>query len=342
MIHAGQGVHWADAYEELKELAELLAAPVSTSLEGKSAFDETHPLALGSGGAAISKTRAAFPRHVAASSSASAAASPRPRSASPCPRARSSIHSTISPEDINKSVIAQHALIGDAKLALQAVIAAVRKLVPARSRRLGRRRRDQGGRPRRWMKQWLPDPDLERAPLTPYRVLWDLQRTVDMANTIITHDAGCPRDQLTPFWKTKAPMTYIGWGQDHPAGPRPGPGHGRQAGLPRLALHQCLGRRGDRLHRHGLRDRRARAAPDPVDPAQQRLDGHRARHHAGRPPSGSARPTFRATTLRWPAPSAAMASASSESEDIMPAIKRGIEKTSRACRVLLEFITSKK
>ena len=33
-----------------------LAAPVSTSLEGKSAFDETHPLALGSGGAAIPKT----------------------------------------------------------------------------------------------------------------------------------------------------------------------------------------------------------------------------------------------------------------------------------------------
>jgi acetolactate synthase-1/2/3 large subunit len=53
VIHAGQGVHWAEAYAELRELAELLGAPVSTSLEGKSAFDETHPLALGSGGAAI-------------------------------------------------------------------------------------------------------------------------------------------------------------------------------------------------------------------------------------------------------------------------------------------------
>ncbi len=55
MIYAGQGVHWAEAYAELKRLAELLAAPVCTSLEGKSAFDETHPLALGSGGAAIPK-----------------------------------------------------------------------------------------------------------------------------------------------------------------------------------------------------------------------------------------------------------------------------------------------
>ncbi len=49
VIYAGQGVHWANAYEELRELAELLAIPVCTSLPGKSSFDETHPLALGSG-----------------------------------------------------------------------------------------------------------------------------------------------------------------------------------------------------------------------------------------------------------------------------------------------------
>jgi acetolactate synthase-1/2/3 large subunit len=53
----------------------------------------------------------------------------------------------------------------------------------------------------------------EDAPLSPYRVLWDLQRSVDMANTIITHDAGSPRDQLTPFWKSTAPLSYIGWGK---------------------------------------------------------------------------------------------------------------------------------
>src|SRR4030095_7938644 len=51
IIHAGQGVHWAEAYAELAPLAELLAAPVGTSLAGKSAFHETHRLALGAGGA---------------------------------------------------------------------------------------------------------------------------------------------------------------------------------------------------------------------------------------------------------------------------------------------------
>src|SRR5690606_42134784 len=47
-------------------------------------------------------------------------------------------------------------------------------------------------------------------------------------------------------------------------------------------VHQRLGRRRDRLHRHGLRDRGARAHPDPVDPAQQLLDGDRAQGDAGR------------------------------------------------------------
>ncbi len=51
------------------------------------------------------------------------------------------------------------------------------------------------------------------APLNPYRVLWDLQHTVDVTNTIITHDAGSPRDQLSPFWKTAEPLSYIGWGK---------------------------------------------------------------------------------------------------------------------------------
>src|SRR5688572_15161254 len=49
LIYAGQGVHYGKAWTELKAVAELLEVPVCTSLEGKSAFPETHPLALGSG-----------------------------------------------------------------------------------------------------------------------------------------------------------------------------------------------------------------------------------------------------------------------------------------------------
>ena len=47
LIYAGQGVHYAKAWPELRQVAELLEAPVGTSMEGKSAFPETHALSLG-------------------------------------------------------------------------------------------------------------------------------------------------------------------------------------------------------------------------------------------------------------------------------------------------------
>src|SRR5207244_471909 len=50
VLHAGQGVLWAEATEELRALAEFLGVPVMTTLTGKSAFPEDHPLSLGTGG----------------------------------------------------------------------------------------------------------------------------------------------------------------------------------------------------------------------------------------------------------------------------------------------------
>ena len=61
VIYAGQGVHYAQAWPQLRELAELLEAPVTTSLQGKSAFPENHPLSLGSGGRSIPKPAASLP-----------------------------------------------------------------------------------------------------------------------------------------------------------------------------------------------------------------------------------------------------------------------------------------
>jgi acetolactate synthase-1/2/3 large subunit len=211
VIYAGQGVHWAEAYKELQELAELLAIPVCTSLPGKSSFDETHPLALGSGGNAHPKTVPHFLRNSDVIFGIGCSFSESPF-ASAMPRGKTVIHSTLDPVDINKSVPVQYALVGDAKLTLQALLAAVRNHVTAK---------------RDWtavtseietvtaefMKEWLPRLTSDEQPLTPYRVLWDLQHTVNVAETIITHDAGSPRDQLMPFWKSKTPLSYIGWGK---------------------------------------------------------------------------------------------------------------------------------
>ncbi|MBI2562671.1 MAG: thiamine pyrophosphate-requiring protein [candidate division NC10 bacterium] len=213
VIYAGQGVHYARAWQPLRELAELLEAPVTTSLQGKSAFPEDHPLSLGSGGRSVPQTVHAFLQNadVIFGIGCSFAIS---NFAVPIPRNKVIVHATLDAGDLNKSVPADHALIGDAGLALEALVAEVKE-------RLGggpRGRRSEVAREIKtvkteWLAEWLPKLSSDEVPLSPYRVIWDLLHTVDRAETIITHDAGSPRDQLSPFWETVAPLTYLGWGK---------------------------------------------------------------------------------------------------------------------------------
>jgi thiamine pyrophosphate-dependent acetolactate synthase large subunit-like protein len=211
VIYAGQGVHYAEAYKELRELAELLAIPVCTSLPGKSSFDETHPLALGSGGNAHPKMVPHFLRNADLIFGIGCSFTESPFAIS-IPEGKTIIHSTVDPVDINKCVPVQHALVGDAQLTLRMLLEECRKKVTGRrdsTRVVG----EIEAVTAEWMQEWHPRLTSSETPMTPYRVLWDLQHTVDVANTIITHDAGSPRDQLMPFWRTTQPLTYIGWGK---------------------------------------------------------------------------------------------------------------------------------
>ena len=47
VILAGGGIHLSEAYEELRDFAETGGIPVATTISGKGAIAETHPLALG-------------------------------------------------------------------------------------------------------------------------------------------------------------------------------------------------------------------------------------------------------------------------------------------------------
>jgi len=211
VIYAGQGVHWAEAYDELKLLAELLAAPVGTSLEGKSCFDETHPLALGAGGAAVPGQLRHFLDGADVIFGIGCSFSETSFGVR-MPAGKRIIHATLDPADLNKSVICEQALIGDAQLTLAMLVDACRDLLGG-ARDPGPVAQEIADVEADWMKAWLPLLTSDETPLNPYRVLWELQQAVDKANTIITHDAGSPRDQLSPFWKTTAPLTYLGWGK---------------------------------------------------------------------------------------------------------------------------------
>ena len=281
VIYAGAGIHWAEAYAELKELAELLGAPVCTSLEGKSAFDETHPLALGAGGAAMPKTIKHFLDNADVVFGAGVSFS-ESSFAIKMPKNKTYVHLTDDGNDLNKSVRSVAGMTGDAQLGLRALIDACKALLDGTHSDPLRAHAEIAEVESAWLAEWLPKLTSNDAPLSPYRVLWDLQHTVDKANTIITHDAGSPRDQLTPFWKSTAPLSYLGWGKTTQLGYGPGTRDGREARVSGQALHQRVGRRRDRLHRHGLRNGRARADSDSLDSAEQFGDGDRTRRDAGR------------------------------------------------------------
>ena len=337
VIYAGQGVHWADAYAELKELAELLAIPVCTSLEGKSTFDETHPLALGSGGAAIPKTV----RHFLDNSDVIFGVGCSFTETSfgvAMPTGKTVVHSTLDPADFNKTVICQYALAGDAQLTLAALIAECRKLLGGATRDAGPVAAEIKDIEAEWMKAWLPKLTSDQAPLTPYRVLWDLQHTVDVANTIITHDAGSPRDQLTPFWKTTAPFTYIGWGKSTQLGYGLGLAMGAKLAHPDKL---CINVWGDAAIGFTGMDFET-AVRERLPILSILLNNSSMAVELDIMPAATEK--YRATDISGNYAAFADALGGygeriTRPQDIVPAIKRGIEKTKAGVPVLLEFIT---
>ena len=212
VIYAGQGVHYAQAWDELKALAERWNIPVTTSIEGKSAFPEDHPLSLGSGGRANPRPvkRYLEEADVIFGIGCSFALT---GFGVQMPKGKTIIHATLDPMDLNKDVPAEYGLIGDAKLTLAGLSAAMQGL----DRRHADARADEPTRiaalRAEWLEEWMPKLTNNQAPINPYRVLWELNNMVDKANTVITHDAGSPRDQTTPFWESTAPLSYIGWGK---------------------------------------------------------------------------------------------------------------------------------
>lgn len=216
VIYAGQGVHYAKAWEALKTLAERLNIPVTTSIEGKSAFPEDHPLSLGSGGRANPRPVKAFLKDADLIFGVGCSFALTAFGVS-MPRGKRIIQATLDPLDLAKDVPIELALLGDAQLTLTAlnnaidalqpnqlpVTAAARSEVPAQIEQLRNS----------WLNEWQPKLAADGEPINPYRVVAELNRMVDKANTIITHDAGSPRDQVTPFWQSTTPLSYIGWGK---------------------------------------------------------------------------------------------------------------------------------
>ncbi len=339
VLYAGQGVHYAKAWDDLKRLSELLAAPVTTSLQGKSAFAENHPLSLGSCGRAIPKMVHEYLAKADVIFGIGCSFT-RTGFGTQMPKGKTILHATLDPLDVNKNQVSDQALIGDAGLTLRALNVAVEERLGGQARNSVPVADDIARIKAEWMEQWLPKLTSAETPLSPYRVLWDLHRTVDRANTIITHDAGSPRDQISPFWEAIAPLSYIGWGKTTQLGYGLGLAMGAKLACPDKL---CINVWGDAAI--GFTGMDFETAVRERIPILSILMNNFSMA-IELPIMEVSTEKFRSTDISGDY--AAMARAFgghgervSDPSEIVPAIRRGIEQTEAGVPALLEFITQK-
>jgi thiamine pyrophosphate-dependent acetolactate synthase large subunit-like protein len=213
VIWAGQGVMFSAGTDALRDLAELIAAPVFCTMPGKSAFDERHPLALGAGSGATTGPANEWlvGSDVMLALGTSLTRSPYAQKINP---GKTIIHNTNNPDELNKDEAADIGLVGDAKLAIEALIACIRAKTGGKS--VGDRARTEAevaAAKAAWMAKWTPVLTDDSEPVSYYRVIQALNDTLDHENSIVTHDAGAPRDTIVPFYTATSPHSYVGWGK---------------------------------------------------------------------------------------------------------------------------------
>ena len=212
LLWAGAGVLAAEATNELKDLAELTAIPVFTTMPGKSGFDERHPLALGAGAGTTTGPAHYWLQHcdVLIAIGSSLTRSPYAQSI------RSDvciIQNSNNPDDIGKDEDVRIGLIGDARLTLQALIEEVKVQLGGGIRDNTEVVREIQNNRKKWFDQWKPLLESDSKPLNYYRVIKEINSVLDHENSIVTHDAGAPRDCIVPFYTATTPHSYVGWGK---------------------------------------------------------------------------------------------------------------------------------
>jgi len=332
VIYAGQGIHYAKAWELLRELAERLEAPVATSLNGKSAFPEDHPLSLGAGsksepgqlhhfldeadvlfGIGCSFTTTAYGITVSEDTVI--------------------IHATLDPVDLDKDVPADHTLLGDARLTLAALGAAVEERLDGGSTGDSRGRFENVTTEiesvrKDWLTEWRTKLESDEVPINPYRVVHELDRVVEKDEAIVTHDAGNARDFMAPFFEVTEPLSYLGWGKTTQLGYGLGLAMGAKLARPEKL---CINVWGDgAIGMTGL-DIETAAREGIAILSILLNNGEMASYET--PFSGEYAEMARSLGAygeRIEAP-----------EEIAPAIERGIERTENGVPALLEFATAK-
>ena len=240
IIHAGQGVLYAEATDELVQLAEFLQAPVMTTLPGKSAFPEHHPLAVGASGPSttLGVHRYLMRADVVCGVGCSFT---KTNFAVPIPAGKRLVHLTNDEDTINKDYRCEVPVLGDAQLALRQLLEALRVQSGGPRPVNMALREDIRATKAAWLAKWMPKLTAAGKPINPYRVVWDLMHTVDLDRTIVTHESGSAREYMVPFWEARQPRSFIGWGKSTQLGYSLGLAMGAKMAAPEKLVINIMG-----------------------------------------------------------------------------------------------------
>ncbi|MEX0666877.1 MAG: biosynthetic-type acetolactate synthase large subunit, partial [Acidimicrobiia bacterium] len=206
VLYVGGGVIKANGSKELRRLAELTGAPVSTTLMGRGAFPDSHPLAMGMPGmhgtytsiTAIQKADLLISIGVRFDDRVTG----NPKFFAPHAKV---IHVDVDPAEIGKVRVAEVPIVGDARRVMEQMIEAWgERDVPDRTAWLETVRRWQQEYPLRY------DQDAD-GPIKPQFVVEELYRLTGGDATVV---AGVGQHQMwtSQFWKFDRPRRWINSG----------------------------------------------------------------------------------------------------------------------------------
>jgi len=208
LLYVGEGVYYADATAELLQFAEIAQAPVLTTLKGKGTFPENHPLSVGVRGSHA----AHFLNKCDLLFSIGSSLFPNRFSHSvPEAEKKTIVQCTVDLLDINRSYETRHAVIGDAKLTLRA-------LVDEFSKQAGGARKNPEvvsairAAKQEFQAKFRPSMESDEKPINPYRVIGDLMKVLDPKASFVTADSGNTRDQTSTVYEAQIPRGHLGWG----------------------------------------------------------------------------------------------------------------------------------
>lgn len=209
LIFVGEGTLYAGATAELLELAELLEAPVLTTLKAKGAFPETHRLAIGVRGGPATK----FLQESDALLAVGASLSPgRFSHGVPNAAAKEIVQCVGDETDLNKMFPTDHAVLGDVQLTLASLNSQLREAGAVGPNREPELAAEIAEAKAAFEAEYGEHLMSDEKPINPYRVYSGLQSVLDPENSLVTHESGNTRDQLSTAYKTTIPRGFLGWG----------------------------------------------------------------------------------------------------------------------------------